>query len=130
MVIISSRSMIFTILVALTALSATSSVRAQSATPGCVSDRSGTPQCPPPGGGCIKDLHGEVRCSPPDGGILLDRYREAVCGPGQCIAAKFTGEIFCSRAPKGYAALNTYGDAVCTEGCVPASAKACISPSK
>src|SRR5258706_9362236 len=74
-------SKIFTILVALTSLSATPSVRAQSVTPGCVSDRSGTPQCPPPGGGCIKDLHGEVRCSPPDGGILLDRYREAVCGP-------------------------------------------------
>src|SRR6266481_9563589 len=126
----SSGSMIATVFIALAALSAAPAVRAQAVTPGCVSDRSGAPQCPPPGGACVKDLHDEVRCSPPDGGILLDRYRTAVCGPGQCIAAKFTGDIFCSRVPKGYAALNTYGEAVCTEGCVPASAAVCISPSK
>ena len=130
MVTTSSGSMIFTIWVALTVLGTAQSARAQPVAPGCVSDRSGTPQCPPPGGGCIKDLHGEVRCSPPDGGILLDRYREAVCGPGQCIAAKITGEILCSSVPRGYAALNTYGDPVCTQGCVPASANACVGPSK
>jgi hypothetical protein len=70
--------MIFTMLVALTVLCVTPSVRAQSVTPGCVNDRFGTPQWPPAGGARVKDVHDEVKCSPHDGGILLDRYREAV----------------------------------------------------
>jgi hypothetical protein len=55
---------------------------------GCVNDRYGNPQCPPPGGACLKNRLGEVRCSQADGGILLDRYQDAVCGPGQCIAGR------------------------------------------
>jgi hypothetical protein len=101
----------------------------QSVTPGCLNDRYGNVQCPPPGGSCLLDLYGDVRCSPPDGGILLDRYKKPVCGPGQCIVDRF-GEVRCSGVAKGSAALDRGGDAVCTEGCVSASAQACITPSK
>lgn len=69
----------------------------QSVTPGCLNDRYGNVQCPPPGGSCLLDLYGEVRCS---------------------------------SAAKGSAALDRGGDAVCTEGCVAASAAACVTPSK
>ena len=96
---------------------------------GCVNDRYGNVQCPPPGGSCVKDLAGDVRCSPADGGITLDRYRVPVCGPGQCIADS-KGEIFCSRVGKGAAALDRYGDAVCTDGCIKATAQACATPSR
>ena len=105
------------------------SALAQSTTPGCVADRYGNVQCPPPGGSCLKDIHDEVRCSPPDGGIFLDRYRNAVCGPGQCIVDRL-GEVMCSREAKGSAALDRTGDAVCTGGCVRASAASCAKPSK
>lgn len=91
---------------------------------GCVNDRYGNPQCPPPGGACLKNSFGDVKCSRADGGILLDRYRDAVCGPGQCIADR-NGRIFCSDAPRGSSALNLSGDPVCTSGCVPASADQC-----
>ena len=81
------------------AIGTSSSARSQSATPGCVSDRYGNVQCPPPGGTCIKDLAGEVRCSPLDGGILLDRYKVPVCGPGQCVT-DIKGDVFCSSVPR------------------------------
>ena len=106
-----------------------SHAHAQSVTPGCMSDRYGNVQCPPPGGSCLNDYLGEVRCSPADGGILLDRYKKAACGPGQCIVDR-AGEVLCSRAPKGSAALGRDGEAVCTEGCVRASAEACVVPSR
>lgn len=115
---------------ALTLLAAAHCIHAQPATSGCIADRTGTMQCPPPGGACLLDLHGEVKCSPPDGGILLDRYRQAVCGPGQCITTKLSGENFCSTMARGAAALNQYGEAVCTGGCVSATAQACVTPSK
>jgi hypothetical protein len=105
------------------------SAAAQSTTPGCVADRYGNVQCPPPGGSCLKDIHDEVRCSPADGGIFLDRYKNAVCGPGQCIVDRL-GEVMCSREARGSAALDRTGDAVCTGGCVRASADACVKPSK
>jgi hypothetical protein len=120
---------IFATLAALVILGPVSSVYSQSATPGCVNDRHGNVQCPPPGGSCLKDYLDEVRCSPADGGISLDRYRKAVCGPGQCVVDT-KGEVFCSRASKGSAALGRYGEAVCTEGCVAALAEAGIIPSK
>ena len=125
----SSIAGVIAVLAVLGAIGTSSSARSQSATPGCVSDRYGNVQCPPPGGTCIKDLAGEVRCSPPDGGILLDRYKVPVCGPGQCVT-DIKGDVFCSGVPKGSAALNRYGDAVCTEGCVSAAAQACITPSQ
>jgi hypothetical protein len=106
-----------------------SSAQAQSVNPNCLSDRYGAVQCPPAGGACLKDRYGEIWCSPPDGGILFDRYEVAVCGPGQCITDNH-GEVYCSRVPRGSAALDRYGDATCTEGCVGASARACIPPSR
>lgn len=95
----------------------------------CVNDRYGNPQCPPPGGRCLADINGEIRCSPPGGGILLDRYRMPACGPGQCMADR-TGDIVCSSTARGSAALNINGDVVCTGGCSPASASACVQPAK
>lgn len=96
---------------------------------GCVNDRYGGPQCPPPGGRCMADINGEIRCSTPGGGILLDRYRMPVCGPGQCMADR-TGDIVCSATARGSAATNINGEAVCTGGCVAASAAACTVPVK
>lgn len=95
----------------------------------CINDRYGNPQCPPPGGRCLKDIHDEIRCSPPDGGITLDRYRTPVCGADQCIANR-TGDIECSSITKGSAAIDRGGDVVCTGGCAPASASACVVPVK
>ncbi|MBX3652066.1 MAG: hypothetical protein KF771_11915 [Burkholderiales bacterium] len=96
---------------------------------GCVNDRYGNPQCPPPGGRCLADINGEIRCSPPGGGILLDRYRMPVCGPGQCMADR-NGDIVCSKTRRGSAATNINGDVVCTGGCIAASAAACAVPVK
>jgi len=125
----SSIARVIAVLAVLGAIGTSSSARSQSLTPDCLNDRYGNVQCPPPGGTCIKDFYGEVRCSPQDGGILLDRYKVPVCGPGQCII-DIKGEVFCSRVPKGSAALDRYGDAVCTEGCVSAAAQSCITPSR
>ena len=96
---------------------------------GCVNDRYGNPQCPPPGGHCVANINGDVRCSTPGGGIMLDRYRTPVCGPGQCIANR-TGDIVCSGAVRGSSALNINGETVCTGGCVAASADVCAVPVK
>ncbi len=96
---------------------------------GCVNDRYGNPQCPPPGGRCMADINGEIRCSTPGGGILIDRYRMPVCGPGQCMADR-TGDIVCSVTPRGAAATNINGEVVCTGGCVAASAEACVTPTR
>lgn len=96
---------------------------------GCINDRYGNPQCPPPGGRCVADINGEIRCSTPGGGIMLDRYRTAQCGPGQCIADR-NGDIICSSTARGAAATNINGEVVCTGGCVTASAAACAVPVK
>ena len=96
---------------------------------GCMNDRYGNVQCGPAGSQCLKDHVGEVKCSPPDGGIVLDRYRTPVCGPGSCLANRY-GDILCSSVSKGGAALNINGEPVCTEGCVPASAQLCLTPTK
>ena len=125
----SSIAWVIAVLAALAAIGTSSFARSQSVSPGCLNDRYGNVQCPPPGGTCVKDLAGEVRCCPEDGGILLDRYKVPVCGPGQCVT-DVKGEVFCSRVPKGSAALDRYGDAVCTEGCVSAAAQACTTPSR
>ncbi len=96
---------------------------------GCVNDRYGNPQCPPPGGRCMADINGEIRCSTPGGGIMLDRYRMPVCGPGQCMADR-VGDIVCSSTARGSAATNINGEAVCIGGCVPASTAACATPAQ
>ncbi len=95
----------------------------------CVNDSLGNTFCPPPGGACLKDALGKVKCSSADGGIVLNRFQEAVCGPGQCVINAI-GEVFCSKAPKGYASLNGIGEPVCTSGCVAASSSACVTPTK
>jgi hypothetical protein len=103
--------------------------QAAQAQPGCIKDRYGNVQCAPAGGHCLKDYAGDVKCSPADGGILLDRYRVPVCGPGKCLKDR-NGDVVCASVPKGSAALNAYGDPVCTEGCVRAAAQACVTPTK
>jgi hypothetical protein len=113
-----------TLLLALAALSVAPVTHSQG---GCVQDRYGAVQCGPAGSHCLQDMSGEVKCSPPDGGILLDRYRTPVCGPGRCLTTRH-GDVVCSSAPKGSAAVNINGDAVCTDGCVQASANACTIP--
>lgn len=113
----------------LLALALLSSAHIACAQSGCVPDRYGTVQCGPAGSHCLQDLAGEIKCSPPDGGILLDRYRTPVCGPGRCLTTRH-GDVVCSSVPKGSAAVSINGDAVCTDGCVPASASACTVPKK
>jgi|SRR5438477_9868198 len=120
---------LMTVLAVFVAIGAASPARSQSVAPGCVNDRYGNVQCPPPGGSCVKDRYDDIRCSPADGGILLDRYEVPVCGPGQCVT-DIKGEVHCSRVAKGSAALDRYGDAVCTDGCVGGAAQTCITPSR
>lgn len=96
---------------------------------GCIADPYGSIVCGPAGSRCLRDIHGEVRCSPPDGGIVLDRYKTPVCGPGRCIVGRY-GDAYCSSVPQGSAALNARGEPVCTEGCVRATAEACVVPSR
>jgi hypothetical protein len=96
---------------------------------GCIKDRYGNVLCGPAGSHCLQDRLGEVKCSPPDGGILLDRYKTPVCGPGRCVVDRH-GDVVCSSVAKGAAALNINGDPVCTEGCVAASAGACVTPAR
>ncbi len=114
------------LLIAMLMLSATTAAQQGR---GCINDRYGNPQCPPPGGRCLADINGEIRCSSPGGGIALDRYRMPVCGPGQCISNR-TGDIVCSATVRGSAAVNINGEVVCTGGCVAASAAACAVPVK
>lgn len=116
-------------LTALLASAVLAIAQAAQAQPGCLKDRYGNVQCGPAGSRCLKDRFSDVRCSPPDGGIRLDRYKTAVCGPGRCLVNRI-GDVVCSSVPKGSAALNVYGEPVCTEGCVPASAQACVTPVK
>jgi hypothetical protein len=123
------KSSIATLVAVLAAVGAIGTARSQSVNPGCVNDRYGNVQCPPPGGSCIKDRGGDIQCSPADGGVLLDRYQVPVCGPGQCVT-DIKGEVFCSRVAKGSAAVDRYGEAVCTEGCIKAAAQACTTPSR
>jgi hypothetical protein len=83
--------------------------------------------CPPPDGTCMVDRTGTVVCSNSGGGIAVDRYGEAVCGPGNC-AKDLRGDLYCSDAPRGSAAIDTYGNAACSGSCVRASREACVRP--
>lgn len=95
--------------------------------PRCVPDRQGKLVCPPPDGRCLADRYGEVVCSTSGGGITPDRYGELVCGPGYCSKNR-RGEVFCSKTPRGAAALDRYGEVACTDDCVAATAQACARP--
>ena len=103
----------------------TAPVEAQNA--GCIADRSGKVICGPPDSSCALDRHGEVVCTKPGGGMMNDRYGELLCAPGGCVTDQ-RGDILCSSQPRGGAMLDQEGKAVCTGGCVPASAAACIRP--
>jgi len=93
----------------------------------CTQNRYGQMVCPPPDATCVVDRVGEVVCSTPGGGITIDRYGDPVCGPGHC-TRDIRGEFLCSSAPRGAAAIDRYGVATCAEGCVPATAQACVKP--
>jgi hypothetical protein len=97
------------------------------AQPACTPDRYGNPVCPPAGGQCTTDRYGDPVCSPADGGVATTRTGEVVCGRGACVT-DIHGEVWCSTVPRGAATLDRYGKAVCTEGCEPASASACVRP--
>lgn len=123
------RSAIFLIAISAALLCVLPSEAAAQSGRGCINDRYGNPQCPPPGGRCMADLNGNIRCSTPGGGIMPDRYQTPVCGPGQCQANR-TGDITCSGVVRGSAAIDLHGEVVCTGGCVPAMADACVVPVK
>jgi len=94
---------------------------------GCVTARDGRLVCPEPDARCRTDRRGDIVCSSPGGGIEFDRYREPACGPGHC-TRDIRGDLFCSSAPRGAAATDRFGNAVCAVSCVPAQASACVRP--
>jgi hypothetical protein len=71
--------------------------------------------------GCITDL-GRIICSPP-GGVVVSDLGQILCGRGQCVTN--LGRIVCSRQAAGYAAVNEFGQTVCTGGCESASPSYC-----
>jgi len=77
--------------------------------------------------GCYFNPMSRPVCAPPNGGILQDKRGEPVCGKGQCLNDKF-GRIVCSSQAGGFAAKDSRGEVVCTEGCEPASAALCQIP--
>lgn len=95
--------------------------------PECVTRRDGQVVCPQPDARCVLDRYGEVACSTPGGGIVHDRYGDPVCGPGHCSTDR-RGDVYCSKSPRGAAAVDRYGMATCTDQCVPAKASACVRP--
>lgn len=93
----------------------------------CMSARDGTTVCPKPDARCKLNRYGDVVCSTPGGGIEADRYGDLLCGPGYCVKDR-RGDVFCSSAPRGAAAMDRYGNATCAEACVPANNGACVVP--
>lgn len=93
----------------------------------CIANAAGKMVCPPPDGQCIHNRYRDVVCSPSGGGIALDRYQEPVCGAGAC-ARDLRGDLYCSRTPRGSAAIDIGGQAACTDGCAAASAAMCVKP--
>ena len=66
-------------------------------------------------------------CSPVDGGIEIDVYGNPHCGPGYCVRDQY-GKVFCSSTPRGASSLDRDGKPVCTDGCIPGRADACVVP--
>ncbi len=93
----------------------------------CVRNSDGKIVCPPPGGTCLVDVTGNIACSPPFGGIVMTIDGQMLCGPGKCVITAF-GQAFCSAEPYGAVTIDSFGEPVCTGGCVPASASACSRP--
>ena len=77
--------------------------------------------------GCVNNSLGKPVCAPPIGDIVKDKHGKPVCGRGQCLADSL-GNIVCSTQIGGYSSQDVRGRAVCTGGCVPASASLCQFP--
>ena len=95
--------------------------------PGCATARDGSVVCPKADARCMPNRYGDILCSTPGGGIEANRYGDLVCGPGYCTKDAL-GEVNCSSSPRGAAALDRYGAAVCSDSCVKASASVCVKP--
>ena len=93
----------------------------------CVTNAQGKVVCPPPGGTCLMTITGEIACSPPFGGIVRTLDGQMLCGPGKCMISAF-GQAFCSAEMYGSATISSFGEPVCTGGCVSASVEACSWP--
>lgn len=93
----------------------------------CVRNFDGKIVCPPPGGKCLVNSDGIIACSPPYGGIVMTIDGKALCGPGEC-KIDAHGQAFCSAVEDGSITFDTLGKPICTGGCIPASASACIWP--
>jgi len=93
----------------------------------CVRNLYGKVACPPPGGACLMNAVGDIACSPPYGGIVKTFDGHMLCGPGRCMIGTYD-EAFCAVEQDGTITFNSYGEPVCTGGCVPASASACSWP--
>jgi hypothetical protein len=98
---------------------------AQESGTGCVTTRDGSTVCPKPDSQCKVNRYGDVICSTPGGGIEADRYGDLACGPGYCVKDQ-RGDIFCSSAARGAAAVDRYGNATCSEACVKAASASCV----
>ena len=93
----------------------------------CVRNVHGKIVCPPQGGTCLIDATGNIACSPPFGGIVMTIEGQMLCGPGKCMIT-VSGQAFCSAEKEGSMTISSFGEPVCTGGCVPASASACSWP--
>lgn len=93
----------------------------------CTHTQDGRVVCPAPDAICLNDINGQVICSPPGGGIEFDLKGQAACGVGRCIR-DMDGNIFCSSAARGAAAVNQNGKAVCSVSCVSGDASLCVQP--
>lgn len=91
----------------------------------CMMNSQGNMVCPAADSTCLKSRYGDIVCSTPGGGIAMDRYGEPTCGPGSC-TRDVRGDLLCSSTPRGAAATNAIGDAVCAGQCVPAQPQACV----
>lgn len=90
----------------------------------CVTTRYGDTACFPAGSRCLKNRYGDWMCSAPGGDAALTLDGSTVCGTGRCVR-NINGAILCSSEPRGSAALDRYGHAVCSGGCAPALADSC-----
>ena len=109
------------------ALVCSSAIWAQSSGSVCVTARDGSTVCPQADAQCRQNRYGDVICSKSGGGIEVDNYGDVLCGPGNCVKDSH-GDIFCSTTPRGAAALDRYGKAVCSESCIKAQSASCVVP--
>lgn len=90
----------------------------------CIRDQDGRVVCG--GGQCERDRYGKVFCAQPGGGAMKDRYGVVVCGIGYCERNR-DGDVYCSLTRGGGAALNSYGEVKCLNGCHAASDELCTA---